>query len=391
MKWVRFLLRFILSLLLAILVIVIGLNIAGQGHLVKAVRSTYLVGKTGPSIEDHKKFKNREVRKGPSEEWPKSAHYNRYRLNQSEDSIFDRWESVAFLLIQNDSLLFEQYWDGYSESSYSNSFSVAKSLVSLAIGAAIQEGCIQSTNEPVHHYLEEFKEGERRKIKIKDLLKMSSGINFGESYGDPFGFMSKTYYGDELYDLTLHKEVEYGPSEYWKYQGGNTLLLMFILKEACGKSLSEFFSEQIWSKIGSSNNALWTINEEGWEKSYCCFYSNARDYARIGKLMLDSGLWNGKRLIDRNYFKEMIEPVMLPNESGKTIDYYAYHWWLTEFDGQEVIYARGILGQYILIIPDRDLIMVRLGHKRDPNVGAEVPIDLIDYLNISLRILEERP
>lgn len=390
MKLLRFLGRFLLSLLLAILLIVVVLYISGNSYLVKAVQSTYLVGKAGPSIDDYKKFDNREVTANHPISWAKSAHYNQHRLSKQEDSVLNYWASTSFLIIQNDSILFEKYWEPYSESSSTNSFSVAKSFVSLAIGAAIEKGCISSVEQKVGDFLNEYKEGARSEIRIIDLLQMSSGIDFGESYGDPFGFMAKTYYGEKLYELTIEKEVIYGPSEVWKYQGGNTLLLSFILEKACGKTLSEFFSEHIWDKVGAERNALWTINDEGREKAYCCFYSNARDFAKIGKLVLDSGYHGSQQIIDPRFFQNMTQAVNIKNEKGELIDYYGWHWWLTEHNGNNVVYARGILGQYIVIVPSLDLVMVRLGHKRDPNVGAEVPIDLIDYLGITERIIQER-
>lgn len=391
MKLFRFIGRFLLSIVIAVLLVALVLMISGNSYLIKAVQSTYLVGKTGPSIDDHTKFDNRDVFAENPIPWPKSAHYNKHQLTLAADSIFNYWQSVAFLIVQNDSILFEKYWEPYSSTSYSNSFSVAKSLVSLAIGAAIQEGCIESVEQKVDDFLEEFNEGDRSKIKIKDLLQMSSGIDFGESYGDPFGFMAKTYYGDELYNLTIEKEIAYQPSEVWKYQGGNTLLLSFILEKACGKTLSDFFSKKVWGKTGAENKALWTINEEGREKAYCCFYSNARDFAKVGKLLLDSGRAGSEQIIPADYLQKMLKPVNIQNEKGNLIDYYAWHWWLTQFNGHDVFYARGILGQYIVVIPDLDLVMVRLGHKRDPNVGAEVPIDLIDYLNIAAEVINERP
>lgn len=389
MKYLRFLFRFFVSLLIAILLVVAGLLLTGNGYLVKAVQSTYLIGKTGPSIEDYLKFENRSVQTSRYRPWPENKSFNQYPLSEKEDSILRKWETVSFVVIQHNSLLFEKYWDNVSEDSYTNSFSVAKSLVGMAIGAAIKDGCIRSTDQRVSDFLIEFKTDEKKDIRLKDLLHMSSGIDFGESYGDPFGFMAKTYYGDELKDLTLSKGVKYPPGQVWKYQGGNTLLLSFILKAACGKNLSDFFSETIWSKIGASKEALWTINEEGEEKAYCCFYSNAKDFARIGQLMLDGGKFNGTQLIDSSYCEEMLKAVHIPDESGKTIDYYASHWWLTNYKGIEVFYARGILGQYIAVIPKWDAVFVRLGNKRDPNVGAEVPIDFIDYLTICEKMVSK--
>jgi CubicO group peptidase (beta-lactamase class C family) len=373
-------------LLISIGIVASVLYFTDYSYLLKAVSSTYLQGTNGPTILDHTKFEDRQVKADRHRPWLIDEP-NSFSLNDEELALLESWESTAFLLVKNDSIRLERYWEDFSESTYSNSFSVAKSLVSIAVGAAIKDGCIRSLDQKASEFLPELKDGDWKDITLRHLLQMSSGVDFGESYGDPFGFMARTYYGEELKEVTLSKMVKHAPGEVWKYQGGNTLVLSFVLKEACGKNLSDFFSDHIWKPIGASENALWTIAEgDQLEKAYCCFYSNARDFARIGKLMLQNGSWANEQLLDSVYVSQAFSPVNLPNESGKLIDYYALHWWLAEYEGAKVRYARGIQGQYIVFIPDWDIIMVRLGHKRDPNVGAEVPKDLYDYLAIAYRL-----
>lgn len=383
MKIIRFLLRFAIALSLTIGLACLGLWASGNVHLIKAIQSTYLVGKTGPSITDYTKFENRRVEASKAQAWKHSSNYNLNPPTPAQKKEIDKWETVAFLVIQDREIHYEDYAEGYSEKSLTNSFSMAKSLTSLAIGAAIKEGKIKSLDQKVGDFLPEFKEGKKTLITIKDLLTMSSGIDFGESYGDPFGYMAKTYYGKDLYDLTVNKSMKYLPGEVWKYQGGNTLLLAFILKKATGQNLSEYFSQHFWKPLGASEDALWSITEKGgMERAYCCFYSNARDFARIGQLILDSGKWNGKQLIDNAYFNHSFKPVNLKDEQGETINYYGFQWWLGEFEGDTFHYARGIQGQYIVAIPAWKVVFVRLGHQRDPTIGIKVPSDLIDYLGI---------
>lgn len=383
MKMIRKLFLFLLTLLG---VAIISLYLTGNKHLLKAVKSTYLVGKTGPTIDDYTKFINRTVAAKQAQKWAISKNYNSYQLSQSEEALFKKWESSAFVVIQNKEIVFEKYWDGYSDQSLTNSFSVAKSFTSLCIGAAIKEGKIKSTNQLVSDFLPEYNGSD---LRIKDLLQMSGGIEFGESYGDPFGFMAKAYYGTNIYELTLSKKQVKPAGTEWKYQGGNTLLLSFILEKVTGQTLSDYFAQNFWQPIGAANDALWTIDHEnGRERSYCCFYSNAKDYARIGQLMLDSGRWNNTELIDLNYFLASISPVNLPDELGNQVTHYGYQWWLGEYKGVSFHYARGILGQYIVSVPKWNLIFVRLGKKRDPARGAVVPSDLFDYLDVVERIKE---
>ena len=383
MKIIRFLLRFIVALGLAIGVICIVLWATGNEHLIKAVRSTYLVGKTGPTIDDFPKFENRVVESSHAQAWPKHKNFNNIQPSPAQQAEIESWNTTAFLVVKKGKLLYEDYASGYSETSLTNSFSMAKSFTSLAIGAAIKEGKIKGVDQKVGAFLPEFSEGEKAKITIKDLLTMSSGVDFGESYGDPFGYMAKVYYGANLYDLTVNKPVKYPAGKVWKYQGGNTLLLSFILKEATGESLSEYFSKHFWQPIGASENALWSINKKnGLERAYCCFYSNARDFARIGQLLLNKGAWKGRQLISTDYFDVSFQPANIKDEEDKLIDYYSYQWWIGSYKNEPFYYARGIQGQYIVAIPAWKTVFVRLGHKRDPTRGVEVPSDLIDYLSI---------
>jgi len=386
MKFLRFLIRFLFSLLLSVGIVAVIISFTDYSYLLKAVSSTYLQGESGPTILDQDKFEQRMIETAPQESWP-LQHSAQIELTDAEEKVLKYWESTAFILIKNDSIQLERYWDDFSAESYSNSFSMAKSMVSLAVGAAIQKGCITSLDQTVSEFLPDQKGTEIGKISIRHLLEMSSGVDFGESYGDPFGFMARTYYGKELLEPTLSKPIKHPEGEVWKYQGGNTLVLSFIIKEACGMPLSDFFSEAVWKKIGASQAAMWTIAEEdGLEKAYCCFYSNARDFARIGKLMLHHGNWEGVQLLDTTYVDQAFEPVMLPDESGEMTDHYGLHWWLADYKGAKVKYARGILGQYIVFIPEWDVVMVRLGHKRDPALGAKVPKDLYEYLDIAYRL-----
>lgn len=367
----------------AILLIAIALLYAsGNTHLFKAIQSTYLIGETGPSINDYTRFENRKVKTSSPLSWKESRQYNKHILSKEQSSLLEKWETVAFLVIKKDSILFEKYWDNYNNKSFSNSFSVAKSFVSIAIGSAIQEGFINSISDKASTYVKELKNTSLSEVTIKGLLTMSSGIDFGESYGDPFGFMAKAYYGENLFNLTIEKQKEVEEGKLWEYQGGNSLLLSFILKSATNMTLSDYFSKYVWQKVQAENDGLWTVNkQEGLEKAYCCFYSNARDFARIGKLYLDSGKWNNKPIVPIDYFIESISPVLTFNESGEKVDYYGFQWWLSNHKGESFFYARGILGQYIVVLPKSNIVLVRLGHKRDNTPNAKIPSDLIEYID----------
>ncbi|MFD3003391.1 serine hydrolase domain-containing protein [Pontibacter toksunensis] len=342
-------------------------------------------------IDDNIIFEQRQVEAPQiAQPWPIAAAYNKLTSPKELERLHEDLSSVAFLIVKNDSILYEQYWDGYSDESLSNSFSMAKSIVSMLVGIAIKEGKIKSVEQPVGDFLPEFREGDKGKIKIKHLLWMSSGLNWDESYINPFSMTTESYYGSNLKKVIDRLEAVEEPGRQFIYKSGDTQVLAFVLQAATGKSLSELASEKLWKPIGAVQDAEWSVDKpEGIEKAYCCFFSNARDFARLGKLYLHNGSWNGDTIVPPSYVQASLTPNGLPKRAdGKKVDFYGYQWWLLlGYKGQDVFYARGILGQYIIVIPEEDLVVVRLGKERGEVVDNH-PADLrtiIDAVNKMLR------
>ncbi|MFT3936226.1 MAG: serine hydrolase [Chitinophagaceae bacterium] len=324
-------------------------------------------------IDDYKIFTNNTVAIGQPQPWPLSAQLNKPVMTDSLKNLLESIESVAVVVIKNDSLLYEQYWDGYSDSSLSGSFSMAKSITSILIGAALKEGKIKSLEEPVGNYLPEFATGDKKKVRIIDLLTMSSGSNWDESYSNPFSVTAELYYGNDAYATATGVKIVKEPGTYHFYKSGDTQLLGLILEKATGKSLSAYASEKIWQPVGALHPALWSTDRAGGnEKAYACFNTNARDFARIGQLMLDSGRWKGQEVITPSYYAASIKPCMIPASGGVPCDYYGYQWWLVPYE-PGVFYARGILGQYIIVMPAQNMVIVRLGKHRSSKKIGTVP------------------
>lgn len=375
------------------LIILVILNIAilvsGKTYLYKGIANTYLKGRSGPSIGEYEIFSNREVKAGISQTWYVSKQSNTKKISEQHEKQFDEMQTVAFLIVKNDSIIHEQYWDGYGEDSKSNSFSMAKTFISMLIGCAIDEGKIKNVDEPVSDFLPEFKYGENSKLTIKHLLTMSSGINFDENYVNPIAYPAAAYYGSDLKKLTYGYKVTEEPGKTFKYLSGNTELLGFILEKATGKTVSEYMSEKIWKPVGAKNTALWSLDHEnGMEKAYCCFNSNARDFARLGKLFLNSGKWNGNQIISSDYFLNSVKLANLVDVNGNQNKKYGYAWWIMpDYKGHYIYYARGILGQYIFCIPDKKMVVVRLGKKREnPLPTDDHPKDAFYYLDAALEM-----
>ncbi len=356
----------------------------GNSYLYKAVYYNLA------NIDDNKIFDNRIIANGnETQEWPTGKDYNTARMPEFLSSELTKLQSIAYLIIKDDSIRYEKYWDGYNADKLSASFSMAKTFVSILTGIALDEGKIKSLDEPVGDFLPEFKQGENEKVTIRHLLTMSSGLNWDESYINPFSKTTKAYYGNDLYSLVSDLKVVEEPGKTFKYLSGNTQVLAFVLEKATGKKLSDYASEKLWIPMGATHAAEWNLDKkDGTEKAYCCFYSNARDFARFGKLYLNKGKWGTHQLVSEKYVEESIVPANLVYEDGRKNSCYGYSWWLLpKYKGHAVFYARGILGQYIIVIPDKKMIIVRLGKKRgakDPN-DKHIP-DVYTYINGALEM-----
>lgn len=331
-------------------------------------------------VDDYQLFENRVIHKSDKpQSWPIAKNYNKRQLSASLQAQLDTLQTFALVVVKNDSLVFESYSDGYGPHSYSNSFSVAKSIVSTLIGIALQEGKIKSLDTPVGDYLEGFQSKGKEKITIKHVLTMSSGLNWDESYSNPFSMTTEAYYGDDLPRLIYSQHVLEEPGRYFNYLSGNTQILAMVLEKATGKRISTYAEEKLWRPLGMENDALWSLDaKEGSEKAYCCLNSNARDFAKIGNLFLHEGDWKGKRILDSAYVKAATTPASLLDKTTQLpIDCYGYQWWILPTNlGTKVFYARGILGQYIIAIPSQKVVIVRLGKKRGPRIG-EHPTEVL--------------
>lgn len=366
----KFFKGFVWTIVLILIVFSAYAFISGKTFLFTAIRYNFA------NIDDYEKFSNNEVNTAAPQPWTNAANYNQVSYPDSLNALLEELGTVGLLMIRDDQVVFEKYWAGYSDSSKSGSFSVAKSITSLLIGVALKEGKIKSLEEPVGNYLPEFKEGEKAAVRIVDLLTMSSGTDWNESYWNLFSVTSEAYYGTDVYKTATSVKMKDKPGVLHSYKSGDTQLLGLLLEKATGQSLSDYASQKLWQPMGAEHPALWSTDQEkGHIKAYCCFNSNTRDFARIGKLMLDSGKWNGTAIIDSTYWSQSIKPCGITDLKGAACDYYGYQWWIDPVN-PEVFYARGILGQYIIVIPSKKTIIVRLGKKtsriRERTVPKEV-------------------
>jgi CubicO group peptidase (beta-lactamase class C family) len=359
--------KFIIRLGFVLLLVVALLNVSKYNYLLKGVTHIYLSGHTTAFLEDYERFSNDTVfAAAPSQPWPLHRQYNQILPdNTLEDYHKDR-KTVAYLVIKNDSLLYEKYYDGFGADSKSNSFSVVKSMVSAMLGKAIEEGHIQNLDQKVIDFIPELQGSFADQVTVRDLSSMASGQRWSEEYYNPFSVTSAAYFVDDLNALILEQPIDEQPGVSFHYKSGTTQLLGMVIKKATGKTLSAYLIEKFWKPMGAEHSALWQWDSRsaGMEKAYCCLASNARDFARFGKLYKDHGRWNGNQLLDSTFVALSLTPRF--EESPE----YGYGWWLDEFQDKKVFMMRGHLGQYIMVVPQENLIVVRLGHLKDKKKAA---------------------
>ena len=355
---------FIVVSLFLVLVLVFDVS-----YLFHGLRCTYFRGYKSAQIDDGRFFYTRTIEAGDYVEIPMGGDYNTNLINDSLDRVLERTKSIAFLVVQNDSIRFEKYWDIGCKNTQTNSFSMAKSITSLLVGCAIRDGYISGVDQNVSDFVPEIKSvGEFEPVKIKHLLEMSSGLDWLENYKRPISVTAKAYYGTNLKNLILNQRFNNPPGLAYRYQSGNTQILGVLLERAVGESISSYASRSLWSKIGAKNNATWSLDYNGGiEKTFCCFNSNARDFAKIGLLMLNNGSVGDQSVVDKEYVDWLLSmPSLIDGDDrfgrlGTNVNYYSNSWWVGKVLNREVFYARGFLGQYIVVIPEMNLVFVRLG------------------------------
>lgn len=352
-----FLKKFLLWFVLLLSSIIILMYIFDVDYLLRAVRTIYFRGETTAFLDDYKEFPNRTIAKGTAQPWAEHTDYNKVQQTARLQEAHKELETVAYLIIKNDSIWHESYYDGYGTDSKSNSFSMAKSVVSAALFKAIEEGKIKSLDQKVSDFYPKFKDGLGAKMTVGDLSSMASGLNWDEKYYSPFSIVTRAYFDDKLDEVILGLDVVEEPGTAFKYLSGATQLLAMVITKATGQTLSSYVSDKFWKPMGAANEALWQVDDpDGIEKAYCCIGSNARDFSRFGKLFLHNGKWNGKQLLDSTSVAKMVTPRF--NDSPQ----YGYGWWLHNYLGKKMYYMRGHLGQFVIVIPDDNIIITRLGH-----------------------------
>ncbi|MCM3763780.1 serine hydrolase [Neobacillus niacini] len=287
--------------------------------------------------------------------------------------------TTSFIIVHNDKVVLEEYDNGYDKHTVNTSFSMAKSIDSLLIGMAIEDGYIKSEKQSIADYIVEFKGTNMEKITIEDLLLMRSTISYEEG-NIWFGDDAKTYYMPDLRHLALsHHQLTTKYHDKFHYNNYHPLLLGIILERSSGKHVAEYFEQKVWDKIGAEHNASWSLDSKitGFEKMESGINFKAIDFVKIGSMLLHEGTWNGQHILNQEWIKLSTRsdfPLNNDEYKGSFLENsnigYKYMWYSTlNNKGGLDFFAMGKYGQYLYMSPENNIVILRTG-KSQGNVDS---------------------
>lgn len=297
----------------------------------------------------------------PIDYWiKKSSNIDDY---ETPEEFFKTTETSSFLVIRNDSILYENYFNGYSRDQPVIIFSLSKAITTALVGIAIEEGYFKNTKQRVAEFIPAFASDERRDITIENLMQMTSGLNVSDH--KDFFKIAALYYNNQLEEYIKKTKLKYKPGTHFAYKSLDTQILSLCLEKATGRRLSDYLQEKIWQPLGMECNALVTLDRQhGNARSYGGIAVCARDLAKIGRLYLNNGNWNGKQVIPTKWITKSTAISDTSHWWG-----YATGWWLNTYVNQNLyekqdFVAKGFSGQRIYVDPESNVIIIRQGNSQ---------------------------
>jgi CubicO group peptidase (beta-lactamase class C family) len=348
------------------------------------------------NLLDHTKLDSKAITASPNPiEYGKGIN-SYYTPTQWLDNNLKNTQTAAFLVIKNDSVVYEKYFSPFTESTLLPSFSVAKSFVSTLVGIALEEGKIKSLQQPITDYIPELLKSDSRfkNITLQNLLDMRSGIKWSE---DSYGLKDDAIKLGFRPNMMKHIEkikIDTEPKNDSAYKSINTMLLGIAITRATGFSLTTYLQQKLWNPLGMQHNATWNTDKKGLEITYGGLNATAMDFAKLGSLFLHNGKVNNTNIISQNWINSCIN-----KDTMFAYDSYKNQWWgttnskafrtkedailltnknapssyiTTKQDSvgniyraiyqSEEYFAEGILGQFVYVCPSKNIVVVRLGH-----------------------------
>ena len=283
-------------------------------------------------------------------------------LSLDLDSYFADQRVAGLVVLVDGQVVLERYGLDFGPEGRWTSFSVAKSLTSTLLGAAIQDGSIRSLEDKVSMYVPDLAGSVYDDVTIRQLLTMTSGVGWNEDYDDPASDVARfnAHVPDDGVDATVSYMRQLDrvapPGQQWAYKTGETNLIGVLVSSATGRPLADYLSEKIWSPFGMEQQATWLLGSTGHEISGCCIQASTRDMARFGLFVLQGGRIGDEQVVPENWFAQATSKQADIGEAGRG---YGFQWW-TYDDG--TFAAQGIFGQGIFIDPARQLVIASNGN-----------------------------
>jgi len=303
--------------------------------------------------------------KGPTRFW-----YTLDGRRYNSDEYLNRQRVTGLLVIKDGRIVLERYQYNRNESNRFQSQSMAKSVTALLMGIAIAEGHIKSVDDLAKEYVPELVGHPYGETSIRHLLQMSSGVKFSEDYtgSDDSAILYRGSAGNlgpggvSTVMPFRNNERIYEPGKKFKYASSETQVLGLVLRQAIGKSLADYLSEKIWQPMGAESDASWSVDKSGQEAAYICLGATLRDFGRLGMLLANDGVANGKQIVPKEWGREATQPTPgYPHlKPGVATPYmgYGYQFWV--FPGSNRRFAlQGMRGQAIFVDPELKLVMVQ--------------------------------
>lgn len=323
-----------------------------------------------PNFRDQYYFDNVKINKPKySDNFLKSADSS-FDDDLDLDIFLENNKTLSFIIIRNDSILYEKYFYDTLQHPTTPTFSISKSFVSSLLGIAIEDGYIKSIKEPITNYIPELYDF--KDITIEMLLNMCSGLD-----SDGFMKVANIYFSTDLRKIVNEYQISKTPGREYSYQNVNTLLLCMVIERAVGVNIVNFFEKELWQKAGMSHDATWSVDSKSNNqvKGFCGINAAPIDLARFGCIYLYNGFYNGNQIVPEEWVKESFTKYnKFKDEDGY---YYSYGWRITDSDAYVAV---GFMGQYVYVNQDKNIVVVRTGQSYDSFNW----IDFIDKLTEQL-------
>ena len=350
-------------------------------------------------ISDHQHFSNAPIARAatpsPLPAQPAALRWPGGLDDSAASAMLAEHHTVALLVLRRGVLVHEQYLNGFSRETVGTSFSAAKSVVSLLLGVAVAEGRVQGVDDPVTRYLPELLANDPRfaQITLRHLLMMRSGIDFQEAYTVPWSQAARFYLGPDLKAEVARLRIAGPPDQGFKYQSGDTQLLAMVVARATATHLARYLQDKLWQPMGAEFDASWSLDSAagGQARAFCCLNARAVDYLRLGQLVLNQGRSaSGAQLISADWLRDSLAVQQRPGATDaqrrnieqpgrRNTAFYGWQWRRAPLPGSSGpdaapeavqpgshVYAEGLRGQYIYIVPETQTVIVRLGRDRGP-------------------------